>query len=261
MQTKWRDEVVRTWKHTFRHEHLRAKYRYLGVFMNAVFNHFPLEDFSRTNRNGACANTSRRSSTRDEESRTRIQKPRERLWVASEQAGTFLPFADTENQCLSTFDSPSFRTHNKRPTIKKINVCSCPRLQPGSRWWRKSLQMPHARMVKLRKDSPHRFIALWKHTCCSLRTLSFCLIRHKNDFVVRFRCKYPLFLFFTTCHILLFQVDLASHWTCWTETRWHAEHLYERHRLMVSGVLGRVSALCCGLPLFLIFFIEFHGKL
>ena len=41
-----------------------------------------------------------------------------------------------------------------------------------------SLQMPHARMVKLRKEgSPHRFIALWKHTRCSLRTLSFYLIR------------------------------------------------------------------------------------
>ena len=63
--------------------------------------------------NGACANTSWRSSTRHEEPRTRIQKPRERLWVASELAGTFLPFADTENQFLSTFDSLSLRTHNK----------------------------------------------------------------------------------------------------------------------------------------------------
>ena len=59
--------------------------------------------------NGACANTSWHSSTRDKEPRTRIQKPREGLWVAS----NFLPFTDTENQCLSTFDSPSFRTHNK----------------------------------------------------------------------------------------------------------------------------------------------------
>ena len=41
-----------------------------------------------------------------------------RLWVASELAGTFLPFAETENQFLSTFDSLSFRTHNKS-TIKK----------------------------------------------------------------------------------------------------------------------------------------------
>ena len=62
---------------------------------------------------GACANTSWRSSIRREEPRTRIQKPRERLWVASELAGTVLPFADTENQLLSTFDSPSFRTHSK----------------------------------------------------------------------------------------------------------------------------------------------------
>ena len=56
-------------------------------------------------------------------------------------------------------------------------------------------------------------------TRCSLRTLSFYLIRHKNDYIVRFRCKYQFFLFFTTCHISLFQVDLGSHWTCWTETR------------------------------------------
>ena len=49
---------------------------------------------------------------------TSIQKPRERLWVASELAGTFLPFADTENQFLSTFDSPSFRTHNKSHNLK-----------------------------------------------------------------------------------------------------------------------------------------------
>ena len=35
----------------FRHEHFCAKYRYVGVFSNAVFNHFPLEDFSPTNRN------------------------------------------------------------------------------------------------------------------------------------------------------------------------------------------------------------------
>ena len=76
------------------------------------------------------------------------------------------------------------------------------------------LMMPHARMVKLRKEgSPHRFIALWKHTRCSLRTLSFYLIRHKlkNVYIVRFRCKYPFVLFFTPCHISLFQVDLASH--------------------------------------------------
>ena len=57
----------------------------------------------------------------------------------------------------------------------------------------------------------HRFIALWKHIRCSLRTLSFYLIRHKNDYIVRFRCKYSFFLFFTTCDISLFQVDLASH--------------------------------------------------
>ena len=36
-------------------------------------------------------------------------------------------------------------------------------------------------MVKLRKEgTPHRFIAL--STRCSLRTLSFYLIRHKNDY-------------------------------------------------------------------------------
>ena len=94
-------------------------------------------------------------------------------------------------------------------------------------------------MVKLRKEALRTDSLLF--TRCSLRTLNFYLIRHKNNYIVRFRCKYPLFLFFTTCHISLFQVDLASHWTCWTETRWHAEHLYERHRLMVGGVLGRGS--------------------
>ena len=39
------------WKHILRHEVFRAKYRYVGVFSNAVFNHFPLEDFSQTNGN------------------------------------------------------------------------------------------------------------------------------------------------------------------------------------------------------------------
>ena len=34
-----------------RHEHFRAKYRYMGVSSNAVFKHFPLEDFSQTNAN------------------------------------------------------------------------------------------------------------------------------------------------------------------------------------------------------------------
>ena len=72
----------------------------------------------------------------------------------------FLPFVDTENQFLSTFDSPFFRTHNKSHNLK-TNACSWPRLQPGSRWWCKSLQMPQARMGKLRKEgSPDRFIAL-----------------------------------------------------------------------------------------------------
>ena len=46
-----RDEMSRTWKHILRHEHFRAKYRYVGVFSNAVFNHFLLEDFSQTNGN------------------------------------------------------------------------------------------------------------------------------------------------------------------------------------------------------------------
>ena len=50
----------------------------------------------------------------------------------------------------------------------------------------------------LRTDS-----LLFGSSRCSLRTLSFYLIRHKNDYIVRFRCKYPFFLFFTTCHILL----------------------------------------------------------
>ena len=65
----------------------------------------------------------------------------------------------------------------------------------------------------------------------------------------------PFFLFFTTCHISPFQVDLASHWTCWTETRWHAACTTERHRLMVGGVLGRGAALCRRLPLCLIIFL------
>ena len=43
--------MARTWKHILRHEHFRAKYRYVGGFSNAVFNHFPLEDFSQTNGN------------------------------------------------------------------------------------------------------------------------------------------------------------------------------------------------------------------
>ena len=46
-----RDEMARIWKHILRHDHFRAKYRYVGVFSNAVFNHFPLEDFSQTNGN------------------------------------------------------------------------------------------------------------------------------------------------------------------------------------------------------------------
>ena len=46
-----RDEMARTWKHILRHEHFRVKYRYVGVFSNAVFNHFQLENFSQTNRN------------------------------------------------------------------------------------------------------------------------------------------------------------------------------------------------------------------
>ena len=41
-----RDEMARTWMHILRHEHFRTEYRYVGVFLsNAVFNHFPLEDF------------------------------------------------------------------------------------------------------------------------------------------------------------------------------------------------------------------------
>ena len=96
-------------------------------------------------------------------------------------------------------------------TVKKINVCGRPG-QPGSRWWRKSLRIPHVRMVKLRKLKKAlrtRFIALY-----SLLSSHFEFLpdkRHKNDYIVRFRCKYPFFLFFTTCHISLFQVDLASH--------------------------------------------------
>ena len=46
-----RDEMARTWKHILRHERFHAKYRYVGVFSNAVLNHFPLEDFSQTNGN------------------------------------------------------------------------------------------------------------------------------------------------------------------------------------------------------------------
>ena len=39
-----RDKMARIWS-TLRHEHFRAKCRYMGVFSKAVFNHFPLEDF------------------------------------------------------------------------------------------------------------------------------------------------------------------------------------------------------------------------
>ena len=46
-----RDEMALTWQHILRHEQFRAKYRYVGVFSNAVFNHFLLEDLSQTNRN------------------------------------------------------------------------------------------------------------------------------------------------------------------------------------------------------------------
>ena len=46
-----RDEMAQTWKHILRHDHFRAKHQYVGVFSNAVFNHFPLEDFSQTNVN------------------------------------------------------------------------------------------------------------------------------------------------------------------------------------------------------------------
>ena len=46
-----RDETVRTRKHILRHEHFRAKHRHGSVFPKAVFDHFPLEDFSQTNGN------------------------------------------------------------------------------------------------------------------------------------------------------------------------------------------------------------------
>ena len=46
-----RDEMARTCKHIMRHEHFRAKFRYVGVLSNAVFNYFPLEGFSQTNGN------------------------------------------------------------------------------------------------------------------------------------------------------------------------------------------------------------------
>ena len=36
---------------TLRHDHFRAKYRYFDDFSSADFHHFPLEDFSQTNRN------------------------------------------------------------------------------------------------------------------------------------------------------------------------------------------------------------------
>ena len=41
--------LARNRKHSLRHDHFRAKYRYFDGFSSAVFNHFPLEDFSQTN--------------------------------------------------------------------------------------------------------------------------------------------------------------------------------------------------------------------
>ena len=32
-----RDEMARTWKHILRHDHFRAKYRYVGVFFRTLF--------------------------------------------------------------------------------------------------------------------------------------------------------------------------------------------------------------------------------
>ena len=43
--------LARNRKHSLRHDYFRAKYRYSDGFSSAVFNHFPLEDFSQTNGN------------------------------------------------------------------------------------------------------------------------------------------------------------------------------------------------------------------
>ena len=166
--------------------------------------------------NGTCANTSWRSSTHQEESRHAYKNRAKRHWVASELAGSFLPFANTENQFLSTFDSPSFRRQSKSDSLK-INVCSWPRLQPGvgrgtsgckldcQRLGRKALCTTADRLLY-----GSTFVALsalwvfhdkaqeWQH-CQILVRISFLALLHHL--------------------LLLFQVDLASHWTCERVTR------------------------------------------
>ena len=90
--------------------------------------------------------------------------------------------------------------------------------------------------------------------------LSFYLIRHKNDHIVRFRCKPILSLLHHLPHFALpgrfgqslnlLNRDSMASGGSGIKKEWgggglfffhypHAEHLYERHRLMVGGVLGR----------------------
>ena len=46
-----RDEMARTWKHILRHEHFRAKYRYVGVFFERRFQPLSVGGFFQTNAN------------------------------------------------------------------------------------------------------------------------------------------------------------------------------------------------------------------
>ena len=49
-QMEWQD-CANLKAHILSRSYIRAKFRYVGVFSNAVFNHFPLEDFSQTKGN------------------------------------------------------------------------------------------------------------------------------------------------------------------------------------------------------------------
>ena len=46
-----REEMARTSKHILRHDHFRAKYRYVGVFFERRFQPLSVGGFSQTNGN------------------------------------------------------------------------------------------------------------------------------------------------------------------------------------------------------------------
>ena len=120
----------------------------------------------------------------------------------------------------------------------------------------KSLRMPQARMVKLRKEgTPHRFIALWKHSLLSLH-FEFLPDKAQEWLHCQIQVQIPILSLLHNLPHFALRGRFGQSLNCWDSMACLRTPVRKGHRRRSAECLAGISSLRRSSFLFLIFFLN-----